>query len=127
MEQAPDSALAILESVDTAALRSERSRALYGLLLTQACVKCDVPVASDSLIAASARYFASNGPDSLTMRAMFYKGWMSYASENYTDAIVPATNSYDLALKSENDYWIAKSAELISLLYSATFYRTMIR
>ena len=123
MEQEPDSALSILEAVDTASLRSERSRALYGLLLTQARVKCDVPVKSDSLIAASARYFASNGPDSLTMRAMFYKAWTNFTLEKYPDAIVPASNSYDLALKSEDNYWIAKSAELISLLYSATFYK----
>ena len=121
MEQAPDSALAILEAVDTAALRSERSRALYGLLLTQARVKCDVPVASDSLIAASARYFADHGSDSLAMRALFYKGVVLRDLNRFSEAINPLSESYESAISQGSNYWCAKAAEAMSHVYSANY------
>ena len=122
MEQAPDSALAILEAVDSSALRSDRSRALYGLLLTQARVKCDVPVASDSLIAASARYFADHGPDSLTMRSFFYKGWVLNQLGHHMEAMNPTLHAESLSRQANNYYWMAKSCELLADIYDCSYY-----
>ncbi len=54
MESCPDSALAILDSIDTNALSSESSRAKYALLLTQAEVKNNIFPPNDSLINSAA-------------------------------------------------------------------------
>ena len=39
IDEHPDSAMILIDSVDTAALRSDRDRALYGMLLTEALDK----------------------------------------------------------------------------------------
>lgn len=47
MNERPDSALAILESIPSSGLRSDRDRALHALLLTQARSKCYLPFEND--------------------------------------------------------------------------------
>ena len=123
MEAAPDSALTLLGEIDTASLQSESDRAFYNLLSTQARVKCDVPVTSDSLISASAAFFSQNGPDSLAMRALFYQGIVLRDNGDNKSAINPLADAYDLAVKMGNYYWRAKSAEAMAFVYSSTYCR----
>ncbi len=58
MEEHPDSAYKMLESIDTGALSSAGDKALYYLLMTQAMVKNDIPITSDSLIRIAVDYFS---------------------------------------------------------------------
>lgn len=122
MEAAPDSALTLLGEIDTTSLQSESDRAFYHLLSTQARVKCDVPVTSDSLISASAAFFSQNGPDSLAMRALFYQGWVNYELEQYSKSIIPSMKAYNAAVDVNDCYWIAKTAELIGFIYTQSYY-----
>ena len=74
MESAPDSALAILDSIDTATLTHASDRALYALLLTQGRIKTYEVLTDDSLISTAVRYYEDHGPDSNLMKSLFYQG-----------------------------------------------------
>ena len=61
IDEHPDSAMTLIDSIDTAALRSNRDRALYGMLLTEALDKTHQNPANDSLNTTAIDYFADKG------------------------------------------------------------------
>lgn len=124
MESCPDSALAILEGVDTAALDREADKALYALLMTQAMVKTNRPIESDSLICVAHDYFSEHGREFDRMRAYFYHGYILVMGNNnsYAQAIECAIPAYDISLSLDDDYWRAKCAELLADIYSHSYH-----
>ncbi len=113
MEANPDSALALLQAVDTAALAPD-DRPYFALLLTQAQVKTGAPIASDSLISAALNaYRFSPNPD-LRKRAHFYAAQLAHWQGKERSAMKNVIEAYDISKDLNDDYWIAKSAELIS-------------
>lgn len=84
-------------------------------------MKCDVPIDNDSLINIAVNYYSENGPDSLLMHAAFYQGYVRNLLNDCTGAIVPATLANDLAKKVSDDYWRAKSAELLGQICHASY------
>ncbi len=69
----PDSALALLQAVDTAAL-SDADRAYLDLLQTQALYKAYIPATDSTAICRAWRYYKDNGPYDRRIRAMLYRG-----------------------------------------------------
>ena len=63
MQQYPDSALHLLESVDNTKSLSERGRARYAVLLSQAYDKNYIDVTNDSLISIATDYFSERSDD----------------------------------------------------------------
>jgi len=122
MEADSDSAFAILCTIDSSALRSEKDKAFYALLSTQARVKTNRPVNTDSAISAAVEHFEAHGPDSILMKALFYQGQIRYYVAEYAKAIVPAMRSREMAINADNPYWQAKASELIADVFRATYY-----
>lgn len=125
MEQHPDSALAILNSIDTAKLTSDKSRAKYALLATQASIKNRIVPPNDSLINTAVEYFKGTGGYD-EMKSLFYQGNVRYYNSQYSQAAIPAIQSRDFAIKLNDDYWRAKSAEMIADIYDSTYYEDTI-
>ena len=121
MEQHPDSALAILDSISPSSLTSDASRAKYALLLTQAWMKNNDFNHSDSLINTAVAYYDGEG-NADEMKSLFYQGNIRYFNSEYSSAIIPALRAHDLAIKLNDDYWRAKTAEQIADIYTATYY-----
>lgn len=121
MESRPDSALLILDSIDSGSLNRSSDRALYALLQTQARIKTYEPLTDDSLISGAVSYFTDHGPDSNLMKALFYQAEIRKNDLQYSKAIIPAMRSRELAIKIRNPYWHAKASELISDIYNATY------
>lgn len=121
MESSPDSALHILDSIDSGSLNRSSDRALYALLSTQARIKTYEPLTDDSLISGAVSYFTDRGPDSNLMKALFYQAEIRNNDLQYAKAIIPAMRSRELAIKHRNLYWHAKASELISDIYNATY------
>ena len=122
MESSPDSALHILDSIDSGSLNRSSDRALHALLSTQARIKTYEPLTDDSLISGAVSYFTDHGPDSNLMKALFYQAEIRKNDLQYAKAIIPAMRSRELAIKIRNPYWHAKASELISDIYNATYY-----
>lgn len=121
METAPDSALAILDSIDTATLTSAQSRALYALLSTQARIKKYELLTDDSLITTAVTYFENHGSDSNLMKSLFYQGEILHNNGNHSKAIIPAMQAREIAIEKHDIYWQAKASELIANILNSTY------
>lgn len=121
MEECPDSALNILRAIDTASLSSKADKALYHLLLTQAEVKCNMPVTDSAGICRAVDYFSEHGTKRNLMRARFYEGITMYYLSQYQNSVRDALEAYDLAVELDDTYWQAKATELISDNFSKNF------
>lgn len=119
IESRPDSAAILLDEIDINTLNKE-DKAYYALLKTQADVKNDVFVSSDSLILLSKKYYQTHGDSRLLMRASFYLAYVYYYINRMNDAMFYVSESLDLANNLNDYYWMAKSAELISLILTKT-------
>ncbi|MDE7345217.1 MAG: hypothetical protein K2N48_00560 [Muribaculaceae bacterium] len=116
MEEHPDSAMSILMDIDRNALK-DSDLPYYALLYTQAQVKTNVPLDSDSLISiAYAKYGADTRGDR-GIRSNFYTGEVFFNQEKYREAMRYYLTAYEESKRLRNDYWRAKAAERISDLF----------
>ena len=114
IEEYPDSVRAILDSVDTHRL-SRKERALYAVTDAQTRHKLFLPISgTDSLLNLAEDYFDSHGPDSLLMKTLFYRAVTSTEKGEIEEAARGAVNSWEMAKSLDNDYWQAKTAELVA-------------
>lgn len=75
MEDNPDTALYILNNIDTTSFNSHRQKALYYLLHVQAEFKTyQKKITNDSLLEFSIEYFENNNEQELLARSLFYRG-----------------------------------------------------
>ena len=75
MNDSCEVALSILQdSIDTTTLTTERGRAIYALLLSQALDKNYIDIASDSIIAPAVKYFADGNEPHYAMLTHYYHG-----------------------------------------------------
>ncbi len=56
------------------------------------------------------------------MKARFYQGNVRFYNNEYSSAILPAMQARELAIELNDDYWRAKSAEMIADIYGFTYY-----
>jgi tetratricopeptide (TPR) repeat protein len=86
IETQPDSALKILREIDYQNEKSDRNKALYGLLLFKALDKNDLDLKPDSLINFSIKYYEKINKKNRLVEALFYKGRLYYYAINYDKA-----------------------------------------
>lgn len=116
MEENPDSAMSILNGLSRNDLKGD-DLAYYSLLYTQAQVKTDVPLNSDSLISiAYAKYSGASRGDK-GIRSNFYTGEVFFNQDQPRDAMRYYLTAYEESKRLGNDYWRAKSAERIADLF----------
>ena len=113
MESAPETALEQLQQINPKEL-SESDYAFYALQFTQAQTKCHIVVDSDSLISAAYKKYAARPSGNLKMRTLFYNAMVFFNKSDFKSSMKDAVAAYDIAKESEDSYWIAKTAELIS-------------
>lgn len=110
MEEYPDSALVILESISSPQKMPRADRALYALLLTQARHKNYIALEDDSLIKTAVEYYGDRKKSVRAAKAHYYwgafyreKGYTSSAVEEYLAAIrlMPVRDEF-LALMYDN-------------------------
>lgn len=121
MMEHPDSALAILDSINPRQLDSERLRADYALRLTQARDKNFRFETDDSLITTATTYFDTHPSAKKQTLAHLYKGTINLYRGNHTVAITEALTTLDLAQALGDPYILAKTHELIADIYVAVY------
>ncbi|MDE6010372.1 MAG: hypothetical protein K2F87_02845 [Muribaculaceae bacterium] len=120
VEEHPDSARKLLDRMDSRHL-SKSQEALYGVLDAQTRHKLNMPLpASDSLLNLAVGRYTAHGPDSLLMKALFYRGVTREAHGAIEEATADATMAWEYASSIRDSYWKAKSAELIADLTNST-------
>lgn len=116
-----DSAMMLLQSINPNILSSEGDRAYYALLMTQARHKSYIDETDDSLINIAVRYYKSHASSIYYMKSCFYKATILYHRHDYRLATMTAMTARELAQKLKNTYWIAKTDELLSFIFSDTY------
>ena len=74
INEAPDSARAVLQAMDSTSLRTKRLRARYALLRTMAQNKCYDDITIPGLLDPAADWFARHGSPDEKMKLWFYRG-----------------------------------------------------
>ena len=111
MEEYPDSALHILESIESQQLTVHADRAYYALLLTQARDKNYIVQTDDSLIRTAVQYYDSIGDVQMQAKAYYHWGGVLRDQRNYSHALNLYVNASYYAKNSER-------SKLLSLIYN---------
>ena len=111
MEDHPDSAYSLLQTIDSEALRTRGGRALYALLYTQAQDKNYIDETNDSLISVAAEYYRQTDDVRRKFLSYYYMGRVYTNAGDYLNA-----TSYYM----EAEQWVDVVADdyLTGLLYS---------
>ena len=88
ISERPDSALAVLESIDRSYLKSRRSEAHHALLHAMALDKNYIDVTDDSLARVALSYYSRKGPEKYEARSQYYLGLSYYYAGDYDKAIL---------------------------------------
>lgn len=98
----PDSALAVLESIDTLDLRTEKRRARYSLLYTMALHKNWIDTADIRVIRPAERYYERHGSNEDKMRMNYYLGTVQQNAGDLESAISSYLRAKEYSSRSDN-------------------------
>ena len=104
MQEHPDSALSLLQAIDTEAITTDRCRALHALLLSQAYDKNYIDLTSDSLISIAINYYADTDDHRHAMLAHYYRGRIYENDGDIASCIIQCLDAEKRALLI-NDYF----------------------
>lgn len=101
----PDSALAVLDTMNRDLLATKRLKAHHALLHAMALDKNYIDVSDDSLANIAVSYYSKNGPEKYKARSLYYLGLSYYYAQDYKKAILEFTKAEKVAEKSDSLYW----------------------
>ena len=105
MQEKPDSALHILQSINWHSLRGEL-RARYALIYSIAQDKSGIDVANDSLLRIAHEYYSQHPDDSLYARSQYYMGkylWLTDQTDSAYNCLLKARTTSE----EKEDYYTA--------------------
>lgn len=100
----PDSALAVLESIDSTALCTKELKAHHALLHAMALDKNYIDVADDSLASIAVKYYQKRGDKRNLVRSLYYKGLSYYYDEQYNNSILELSKAESIAILHDSLY-----------------------
>lgn len=104
IQERPDSALTILDTIDRVSLTTARSKAYHALLYAMALDKNFIDVSDDSIAQVAVDYYSKHGPQKYHARSLYYLGLAYYYQEDYNKAIVEFTKAEEVARECDSLY-----------------------
>ncbi len=98
----PDSALAVLESIDTLSLKTKAQRARYSLLYTMALDRNHRDIPDLRIIKPAASYYERHGSNDDRMKMHFYLGVAQYDTGDPESAIASYLRAKEYSFHSDN-------------------------
>ena len=98
----PDSALAVLESIDTLSLKTKAQRARYSLLYTMALDRNHRDIPDLRIIKPAASYYERHGSNDDRMKMYFYLGVAQYDTGDPEAAIASYLRAKEYSSRSDN-------------------------
>ena len=111
MNERPDSALAVIQSIGADDLSSRELKARHALLLSQALDKNFIDLQSDSIIAPAVKFFEKSGDHEALFKAYYYHARVLSNAGRYTEAM-------QIYLKAEEMSGKVKDLFAVGLLHS---------
>ena len=118
MESQPDSALRMLQRIDTLATLSGERRARHALLLSQAYDKNYIDLTDDSLISIAVDYYAQTNNAHYRMLSYHYLGAIYLNAGQYGPALHAALNAHDQAVESGDTVNLVRIESLLGRIYA---------
>lgn len=113
----PDSAFSILNSIDSTQIEPGNSLLSYRLLKIQAQIERGDSISSDSIISKVMRLTEFNGHDSLRMKACYYDGVIKSQLGDTLGAVKSLTEAQVIANHINKGYWLSKSKKTLEKLF----------
>ena len=121
MESRPDSALAILESMDMLDLKGKRERARYALLKSMALDKNYVDTTSFEILQPAIDYYLENGTPDEKLRTYYYQGRI-YQNRNERDSALHSfMRGLDIVGDCQDSLTIARTLVMQGILYKSFY------
>lgn len=120
-EEHPDSALSILNAIDTAALPSPADRALYALILTQAEYKSGKDIFSTDTISVAIDYYRDHDDPHRKMLSLLYLSNIQINNTLYDEAILSLLEAEKLGLELKDWFHLGFIYRNISWIYNEIF------
>ena len=117
MDERPDSALIILDSIDPAGLCGDENRALYAMLLTMARDKNNLDPTDDSLISIAADYYRTHDDPLRNAISSYYQGRVYYLRDSMPAALVSYMRAKDIAERNDLYFWASMGCRGVSEVY----------
>lgn len=111
MEETPDSARTLLADIDSTRLRGA-DLALYAVLDAQSRHKLNMEAPSDTLLNIAVDHYIAHGPDSLLMKALFYRAVGYQERDDLEASVTDLLECERIGNSISQPYWQAKAAEL---------------
>ncbi|MDE6670374.1 MAG: hypothetical protein K2K26_11925 [Muribaculaceae bacterium] len=123
MDSRPDSALAVLDSLTLSypTLDSDRDRALYGMLYTQALDKNHLDPKNDSLISFAVDYYDRKKDIPRQIISTYYRGRVLYHREQFPQALVSFYKAKELAENDSSFFWAGMAYRGIADIHYNTY------
>ncbi len=118
MEERPDSALVLLEGLDTARLAPGYEKALYGLLQIQAADKNYLLSKDENRITAAADYFRREKDKRHAMLACYYQAQVRLNNNNHARSIVSLLHAEKMAAELQDDFYLALIYRMMYDIYT---------
>ena len=118
----PDSALAIIESIDSTVLRTKGLQAHHALLHAMALDKNYIDVKDDSLALTAVHYYQKHGQKKYLARARYYLALSYFNAKQYDESIVELAKTESVAEKYDSLYWgfvKALQADIYNINYNS--------
>lgn len=100
----PDSALSVIETIDANAIKSKELRARHALLHVMSQDKCFIDVADDSLGKVATEYYTRFKSDGYTAKSLYYLGKSYFYAGKYEKAILELTKAEKEAIGRDSLY-----------------------
>ncbi len=119
--EAPDSALTALRSIQPSRLRTRGQRAKYALLKSITFDKSLIDVKSDSIIAPAVKYYGKHGSPDDRMRAYYYRGLVSFYSDDFEEAMEYFSKASLYAPEALNKSAVGLLYDKMARIYNSLF------
>ena len=121
MNAAPDTALALLDSIDCRQL-SRADNARYALLRSQALDKNFIDITNDSLISIAVDYYAHSHNEPYKMLAHYYYGRILFNAGDYAHSIIELLKAEKVAISLDDMYRLGLIYSDISNIYDNIYW-----
>lgn len=118
IQDKPDSALAVLQTIDTLQIKTKSQKALYSLLSAMAKDKNDIVMTDIRLIEPAVSWYKKHPQDDHLTAALFYSGRIYYCAGDYPSAII---NYRQARENAKSIYWKGMCECHMSMTYNQCY------
>lgn len=117
----PDSALSVLDSMSAESIRGRKANARFALLYSIALDKSYIDIDNDSILAPAINYYRKHGTPSDRMKTLFYQARIQFNAEDYEATIVTLSKAEKLAGQIPDSLYLGMIYSYESVIYNRNY------